>query len=112
TAQLLGFDVGPLHSLDAVASRDLVLRLLAAASIYGVTLSRLATDLFHWNMAEFDFLRLPDELVGSSSAMPQKRNPFLLEHVQGKAGSLVGAFVHAITAMHATPFTNSIAVGT
>jgi argininosuccinate lyase len=112
TAQLLGFDSGPLHSLDAVASRDLVLRLLAAFSIYSVTLSRLATDLFHWNMAEFDFLHLPDELVGSSSAMPQKRNPFLLEHVQGQTGSLLGSFVHAATAMHATPFSNAIAVGT
>jgi argininosuccinate lyase len=110
TAELLGFDAGPVHSLDAVASRDCVLRLISAASIAAVTLSRLATDFMQWTTAEFDFLKLPDELVGGSSAMPQKRNPFLLEHVQGRAASLIGAFVHASTAMHATPFTNSIAV--
>lgn len=112
TAQLLGFDAGPLNSLDAVASRDLVLRLLAAASIYSVNLSRLATDLLQWTTAEFDFLHLPDELAGSSSAMPQKKNPFLLEHVQGRSAALAAAFVHAIGSMHATSFSNSIAVGT
>jgi argininosuccinate lyase len=44
--------------------------------------------------------------------MPQKRNPFLLEHVQGRSAALLGAFVHAWDSTHATPFTNSIAVGT
>ena len=112
TAQLLGFDSGPTHSLDAVASRDLILRLLAAGSIYGLNLARLATDLLQWTTAEFDFLQLPDELTGSSSAMPQKKNPFLLEHVQGRGGSLTGAFVQAMGSMHGTGFTNSIAVGT
>jgi argininosuccinate lyase len=44
--------------------------------------------------------------------MPQKRNAFLLEHVQGRSTAALGALVGAATAMHATPFTNSIAVGT
>jgi len=112
TAALLGFERPAPHALDAVASRDLVLRLLAAASIFGVTASRLAADLLLWTTAEFAFLELPDELVGSSSAMPQKRNPFLLEHVKGRSARAAGAFVAAVTAMHAAPFANSVAVGT
>lgn len=112
TARLLGFRHGVQHAIDAVASRDLVLRLLAASAVLGVTLSRLATDLLLWSTAEFDLLRLPDELVGSSSMMPQKRNPFLLEHIQGSAGAPVGAFTAATVAMHAKPFSNSVAVGT
>lgn len=112
TAELLGFARPVLHALDAVASRDLVLRLLAAATSLGITLSRLATDLQLWSTAEFGMLRFPDHLVGSSSMMPQKRNAFILEHVQGRAGAPLGAFVAAATAMHATPFTNSIAGGT
>lgn len=112
TARLLGFSSGVLHSVDAVASRDLVLRLLAAASVLGVTLSRLATDLQLWSTAEVAMIRFPDTLVGSSSMMPQKRNAFLLEHVQGRAGAALGAFTAAATAMHATPFSNSVAVGT
>jgi argininosuccinate lyase len=112
TAALLGFERPAAHALDAVASRDVVLRLLAAASVFGVTASRLAADLLLWTTAEFAFLELPDELVGSSSAMPQKRNPFLLEHVKGRSARAAGAFVAACTAMHAAPFANSVAVGT
>ena len=112
TAVLLGFERPELQALDAVASRDVVLRLLAAAAVFGVTASRLAADLLLWTTAEFAFLELPDELVGSSSAMPQKRNPFLLEHVQGRSSRAAGSFVAAMTAMHATPFANSVAVGT
>ncbi len=112
TASLLGFERSSLNSVDAVASRDLALRLLATAAILGTTLSRLATDLLTWCSAEFGFITLPDEVVGSSSAMPQKRNPFLLEHVQGMASSALGGFVASAGAMHAKPFTNSIAVGT
>jgi len=68
----LGFSSSASNSIDAVASRDGVLRLLAAMSIFGATLSRSATDLLQWLTVEFQFLSLPDELVGSSSAMPQK----------------------------------------
>ncbi len=112
TADLLGFREPAINSLDAVAARDVVLRILAAASIAGITLSRFATDLQHWSMDEVGFIHLPDELVGSSSMMPQKRNPFLLEHVQSRAMTGLGSFVTAATCMHATPFSNSVAAGT
>ena len=112
TAELLGFTEGVSHSIDAVASRDLVLRLLAEAAILGILLSRVATDLLQWMTREFSFLELPDALVGLSSMMPQKRNPFFLEHVQGRSTAALGALVAAGTAMHAQPFTNSISVGT
>jgi argininosuccinate lyase len=112
TTKLLGFERAVSHSVDAVASRDLILRILAAASVLGVTLSRLASDLLLWTTAEFGFLLLPDHLIGSSSMMPQKRNPYLLEHVQGRSAMALGAFVSSATAMHAKPFTNSISVGT
>ena len=111
TAALLGFSAPVGHSLDAVASREPALRLLAALAVTGVTLSRVATDLLTWTTAEFGFLWLPDELVGSSSALPQKRNPFLLEHVKGKSAAPLGLLVAAAGAVHATPFANSVAVG-
>lgn len=112
TARLLGFDRPAPHSIDAVASRDVALRLLSAAAILSITLSRLAADFLLWSTAEFSFLAFPDRVIGSSSMMPQKRNPFVLEHIQGKAASATGAFLHAAMAMHATPFTNSVAVST
>src|SRR6185437_10022308 len=94
------------------ASRDVALRLLAAAAGLAGTLSRLAADLQLWSTAEFGFLRFPDRLVGGSSAMPQKRNAFLLEHVRAKPAAAIGAWAGAASAMSATPFTNSIEVGT
>lgn len=112
TAFLLGFESSSSNSIDAVASRDFVLSLLAALAIYCVTLSRLAEDLLLWTSSEFNFLELPDSLVGSSSAMPQKRNAFLLEHIQGRSAALLGAFASSIMATHGAPYTNSIAVGT
>jgi len=112
TARLLGFSATTQHALDAVASRDVQLRLLAAAAGLAVTLSRLATDLQLWSTAEFGFLGFPDRLVGGSSAMPQKRNAFLLEHVKAKPGHALGAWAAAASMMASTPFTNSIEVGT
>jgi argininosuccinate lyase len=112
TASLLGFSGSCRNSVDAVAARDIPLRMLAAGAIYGATLSRAATDLNQWLTAEFQFLSLPDELVGSSSAMPQKRNPFLLEHIQGRTASAFGCFTHALAATRNAPFSNAIAVGT
>lgn len=111
TAALLGFTAPCLNSVDAVASRDLSLRILAVLSILGVTLSRAACDLWRFVSAECGILQLPDELVGSSSAMPQKRNPFLLEHILGRTALLTGAFAAAAGATHGAPFTNSIAAG-
>ncbi|WP_369359704.1 argininosuccinate lyase [Streptomyces sp. cg2] len=112
TAELLGFDGPLLHAVDAVASRDTVLRALAGAGSLGVTLSRLATDLQLWSTQEFGFVEFPERLVGGSSAMPQKRNAFLLEHVKAMAGAPIGAWAGAAAAMKSTPFTNSIEVGT
>jgi argininosuccinate lyase len=112
TASLLGFGAPARHALDAVASRDVPLRLLGAAAGLAIVLSRLATDLQLWSTAEFGFIAFPDALVGGSSAMPQKRNAFLLEHVKAKPAQALGAWAGAAAAMAATPFTNSIEVGT
>jgi len=112
TASLLGFSAASCHALDAVASRDTALRLLAAAAGLAVVLSRLATDLQLWSTVEFGFISFPDRLVGGSSAMPQKRNAFLLEHVKAKPGHALGAWAAAASMMATTPFTNSIEVGT
>lgn len=112
TAELLGFKMASSHSIEAIASRDVVLRLLAALSVTATTLSRLAHDFQLWTTAEFDFFHIPDEMVGISSMMPQKRNVYVLENVKGMCAVPLGAFSTAAMAQHFTPFSNSIAVGT
>jgi argininosuccinate lyase len=112
TAALLGFAAPVSHAGYAVASRDTAVRLLSACVLAGLTLSRLSADLQLWSTPEFGLVDFPDSLVGSSSAMPQKRNPFLLEHIKGGAGSLVGAWTAAVTNIKNVPFGNSVEVTT
>lgn len=112
TAGLLGFSAVAPNSVDAVASREFVLRLLAEVSVLGVTVARAGRDLSVWTSEEFGLLQMPDDLVGSSSMMPQKRNPFVLEHIQGRATTSIGAFTAAASAMVTAGYTNAIAVGT
>jgi argininosuccinate lyase len=112
TAALLGFTESVDHAGHAIAARDTLVRMLSSAVLAGLTLSRLSTDLQLWSTREFDLVGFPDTLVGSSSAMPQKRNPFLLEHVKGGAGALIGAWTAAVTTMKNTPFGNSVEVTT
>lgn len=112
TAALLGFARPAPNSLAAVAGRDAALRLTASATGIGTLLSRVATDLHGWVSAPVPLLLLPDSLVGLSSMMPQKRNAYLLEHVQGRAAAPLGAFTTMAAGAQKTPFTNSIAVHT
>jgi len=112
TAALLGFAEGPLHAVDAVASRDVAVDVLGTAAGLAVTVSRLGADLQLWSTAELGYVAFPDWLVGSSSAMPQKRNAFLLEYLKGRSSRVVGAWVSAVTAIKSAPFTNTIEVGT
>ncbi len=112
TANLLGFTNTANNALDAVASRDLALRLLAWASITGMNLSRFAEDLHLWSTNEFNFIEFPDFLCGGSSMMPQKKNPYLLEKIKGNTARLSGSFISAISLMNKVPFGNSMEVGT
>lgn len=109
-ARLLGFSACTANSIDAVASRDFALRLLSAASVMSITLSRIAAELLDLCAAIPALIRLPDALVGESSALPQKRNPFVLEHVRSRGSSATGVLVAATLAMQAAPFGNCISV--
>jgi argininosuccinate lyase len=111
TAALLGFGSPVINSISAVACRDAGLRAIAAAAFLGSNLGRFAADLMAW-YAEQDAITLPDELVGASSVMPQKRNAFILEHILGKAGRVAGALTASLAACQAAPFANAVQVGT
>ena len=112
TAELLGFTRPARNSLAAVASRDTARRLCADATGIADLLSRVATDLHGWVSLPEPLLRLPDFLVGQSSMMPQKRNAYVLEHIQGRASAALGAFTAMSAGTQKAPFTNSIAVHT
>jgi len=109
-ARLLGFDGVLANAADAVGSRDYIVHVLAALAMVGTTLTRLATDLQAWASAAYGFVTWPDDLVSTSSIMPQKRNAFVLENVRGQAVAATGALMTALMGLKSTPFTNSVEV--
>ncbi|SJM34273.1 lyase family protein [Mesorhizobium delmotii] len=111
TASLLGFELPSFNSLDAVASRDHYLQALSVFAGVSVLLSRVAQDLQVWTTREFALIDIPNNLAGGSSMLPQKKNPFLLEHIKGSASTVIGAYVSAATATCKAPFSNSIEIG-
>lgn len=108
TTRLLGFDAPCGHAQDAVAARDYAIELLAASTQAALTCSRLAEDMQIMVSHEFHTLDLPARLTGTSSIMPQKRNPLIMEHLKGVSAQVLGAFVAGAGAMKATIYSNTI----
>lgn len=107
-ASLMGFDGLIDNTLDAVASRDFGVEILGVFSQLATGWSRIAQDYFVWVTNEFQTIDFPDSVTGTSSIMPQKKNPIVLEHLKGKAGHFLGLYVNASTAIKGSNFTNTI----
>ncbi len=108
TAQLLGFDDVLENSIDAVGSRDFILETQSALALLAMNLSRLAEDLIIWSSAEFGTVELPDEFTSTSSIMPQKKNPEVLEVIRARASHALGDFVAATAAVKSLPTTYNL----
>jgi argininosuccinate lyase len=108
TAELLGFEGVLEHGLDCVASRDFAVELVAAATQMALTLSRFAQDMFVFVSHEFGAVEFPDSVCGTSSIMPQKKNPVVLEHLKAKAAHVAAAFGSAASCIRGSHFTNTL----
>jgi len=108
TAQLLGFDDLIENSMDAVSTRDFVIECMAAFANTMVDLSRIVEELILWSTPEFDFIELDDRYASTSSIMPQKKNPDVLELVRAKTGSVYGEIVSALAICKALPYSYNI----
>jgi argininosuccinate lyase len=89
-AETLGFDQPTSNSIDATSDRDFVIEFVNALSLLALHLSRWAEEMILFSSQEYGFVILPEAYSTGSSAMPQKKNPDLLELVRGKAGRVVG----------------------
>ncbi|MGW0588685.1 argininosuccinate lyase [Streptosporangium sp. NPDC002607] len=97
-AGLLGFDAPLPHTMDAILSHDLEMEAAALLATTGATLARMADDLYLWSTSEFAYIELPDRYCGTSSIMPQKKNPDALEDIKSVAAQALAALVGVITA--------------
>jgi argininosuccinate lyase len=103
TSKDLGFARPFTNSIDAVSDRDAAVEFTSACAILAAHLSQMAEDMILWSTPEFGFIELPDELCTSSSIMPQKKNPDMIELVRGKAGAVVGHLVNLLTTLKGLP---------
>ena len=103
TAELLGFSGVLENSIDAVGSRDFVLETLADLTLLAIDVSRMAEDLIVWSAPDFGIIDLPENFAFTSSIMPQKKNPDVLEVVRARMSQILGNFVASATTMKALP---------
>jgi argininosuccinate lyase len=103
TAELLGFNKVLENSIDAVGSRDFLLETLANLTLVAVDISRIAQDLIIWSAPDFGIVDLPESFAFTSSIMPQKKNPDVLEVIRARMSNVLGNFFASTTTMMALP---------
>lgn len=103
TAELLGFSKVLENSIDAVGSRDFVLETSANLTLLAIDISRMAEDLIVWSSPDFGIIDLPESFAFTSSIMPQKKNPDVLEVIRARMSQVLGNFVASASTMKALP---------
>jgi argininosuccinate lyase len=103
TARQLGFADIAYSSIDAISDRDFCAEFIFDCALIGAHLSRFAEDWILFSSSEFDFIRIDDAFCTSSSMMPQKRNPDVLELMRGKTGTVYGALIAMLTILKGQP---------
>jgi argininosuccinate lyase len=103
TANQLGFSDISYNSIDVVGDRDFCAEFIFDCALVATHLSRWAEDWIIYSSNEFGFVRIDDAYCTSSSIMPQKRNPDLLELIRAKTGRVYGSLIAMLTILKAQP---------
>jgi argininosuccinate lyase len=99
----LGFDGPTANSMDATSDRDFAIEFVNALSLLALHLSRWAEEMILFSTPAYGFVELPEPYSTGSSAMPQKKNPDLLELVRGKAARVMGCATTLQTLVKSLP---------
>lgn len=105
-AELLGFDGLVENSLDAnqISPIDTGVELVSVASAGALTVGTLISDLEAQYRMTTPWLTLAEgELTGTSSIMPQKRNPNALHNVRVTASEVLGLATTYLIKAHNVP---------
>lgn len=84
----LGFSSLTENSIDAVADRSYLLEVGFILALLLLDISRLAEDWIIFSTEEFGLIEMEPEIQTSSSLMPQKKNPDILELVRASCGQI------------------------
>jgi argininosuccinate lyase len=102
-AQYLRFDDVIENSLDAVSDRDYAIELASIASLVGIHISQMSSDLLLWATQEFGFIKLQKPFVTLATKVPFKRNPELLEVLRSRPSVFYGRLMEFIADFKALP---------
>jgi len=102
-ADNLAFDRPSANSIDATSDRDFAIEFVGTLSLLAAHLSRWAEEMILFSSQEYGFVALPEAYSTGSSAMPQKKNPDLLELVRGKSGRVLGNATALLVAVKGLP---------
>ena len=91
------------NSIDATASRDAAVDFLFSSAMISQWLSRWAEQWIIYMTTEFGFIKIADRYTTSSSMMPQKRNPDMLELIRGRCGNVYGDLFALMTILKGLP---------
>ena len=102
-AKDLSFDDITANSIDATSDRDFVLEFVQALALVSLHLSRWGEEMILFSTPAYGFVELPEAYSTGSSAMPQKKNPDLLELVRGKSARVMGCAAALETTVKGLP---------
>ena len=107
TTKMLDFKKPTKNSLDTVSDRDFVVDFLSSSSLMAVHLSRLAEEITLYNSDLVGFFKIGDQLMSSSSIMPQKKNPDGAELIRAKSSTISGNLSSMLNLLKSLPLTYS-----
>nr|6G3D_A Chain A, Argininosuccinate lyase [Chelativorans sp. BNC1]6G3E_A Chain A, Argininosuccinate lyase [Chelativorans sp. BNC1]6G3F_A Chain A, Argininosuccinate lyase [Chelativorans sp. BNC1]6G3G_A Chain A, Argininosuccinate lyase [Chelativorans sp. BNC1]6G3H_A Chain A, Argininosuccinate lyase [Chelativorans sp. BNC1]6G3I_A Chain A, Argininosuccinate lyase [Chelativorans sp. BNC1] len=109
TSALLGFDGLVVNSIEGVAGWDHVAEHAFVNAVFLSGLSRLASEIQLWSTDEYQVAELDASFAGTSSIMPQKKNPDSLERSRKAAFAAMGPLVGILTSLNAIEYQYSAA---
>ncbi|QOV87406.1 argininosuccinate lyase [Humisphaera borealis] len=92
-----------MSSIDATATRDVAQEFVFGLAMISQTLSRWAEQWILYMSTEFGFIKIADRYTTSSSMMPQKRNPDMLELIRGRSANVYGDLFAMMTLLKGIP---------
>jgi argininosuccinate lyase len=103
TRSSLGFGAVTPSSIEQTAKRDIAVEFLFHLAMISMHLSRWAEQWIIYMSTEFSFIKIADKYTTSSSMMPQKKNPDMLELIRGRCGNVYGDLFALMTILKGLP---------
>ena len=107
TAALLGFDALVVCTIEGVAGWDHIAEFAFDNAVFLSGVGRLASEMQLWSTDEYHMAELDPSFAGTSSIMPQKKNPDALERTRLAAAGAMGPLVSILTSLNAIEYQHS-----